>query len=200
MDFSVTDCKAKVMILPDHEIKKLLKEGRLVIQPLDDPEKQIQPNGVDVRLGNEFRVFRIISTPFIDTRKETKDYTERIVLEDDKPFIIHPGEFVLASLKEYIRMPDDLMGSIDGKSSLGRLGIAIHATSASINPGWEGRFVLEITNMGKMPVALYPNMRIAKLVLHKLSSPCERPYNVREDCKYNKQDSISESRIYRESR
>ena len=188
------------MILPDHEIKKLLKEGRLVIEPLDDPETQIQPNGVDVRLGNEFRVFRIISTPFIDTRQETKDYTERLILEDDKPFIIHPGEFVLASLKEYIRMPDDLMGSVDGKSSLGRLGIAIHATSASINPGWEGRFVLEITNMGKMPVALYPNMRIAKLVLHKLSSPCERPYNVRKDCKYNKQDSISESRIYKESK
>jgi len=188
------------MILPDHEIRKLLKEGKLVIEPLDDPEIQIQPNGVDVRLGNEFRVFRIISTPFIDTKQEIKDYTERIVLEDDKPFIIHPGEFVLASLKEYIKMPADLMGSVDGKSSLGRLGIAIHATSASINPGWEGKFVLEITNMGKMPVALYPNMRIAKLVLHKLSSPCERPYNVREDCKYNKQDSISESRIYRESR
>src|SRR4030042_176458 len=163
------------MILPDHEIKSLLKEGRLVIEPLDDPEKQIQPNGVDVRRGNEFRVFRIISTPFIDTRQEIKDYTERIVLEDDKPFIIHPGEFVLASLKEYIRMPDDLMGSIDGKSSLGRLGICIHATSASINPGWEGKFVLEITNMGKRPVALYPNMRIAKLVLHKLSSPWESP-------------------------
>jgi dCTP deaminase len=187
------------MILPDHEIRKLLKEGRLVIEPMNDPETQIQPNGVDVRLGNEFRIFKIISTPFIDTKKEVKDYTERIVLGDSEPFIIHPGEFVLASLKEYIKMPPDLMGSVDGKSSLGRLGIAIHATSASINPGWEGKFVLEITNMGKMPVALYPNMRIAKLVLHKLSSECERPYNVREDCKYNKQESVTESRIYKEA-
>jgi len=153
-----------------------------------------------VRLGNEFRVFRITSTPFIDTRKETKDYTERIILEEGRPFIIHPGEFVLASLKEYIKMPADLMGSVDGKSSLGRLGVAIHATSASINPGWEGRFVLEITNMGKMPVALYPNMRIAKLVLHKLSSECERPYNVRSDSKYNKQESITESKIHEEAK
>lgn len=188
------------MILPDHEIKKLLKEGKLVIEPLEEPDLQIQPAGIDLRLGNEFRIFKTISTSCIDTRKENKDYTERIVLDDNKPFVIHPGEFVLASVKEYIKMPPDLMGSVDGKSSLGRLGISIHATSASINPGWEGRFVLEITNMGRVSVALYPNMRIAKLVLHKLSSECERPYNTRSDTKYNKQDSISESKIHEESK
>ena len=92
------------MILPDHEIKKLLKEGRLVIEPLEDPEVQIQSAGVDLRLGNEFRIFKVTSTPFIDTRQESKDYTEKIVLDDNKPFIIHPGEFVLASIKEYIKM------------------------------------------------------------------------------------------------
>ena len=187
------------MILPDHEIKKLLKEGGLVIEPLDEPNLQIQSAGVDLRLGNEFRVFKIIATPYIDTKKENRDYTERVVLKDDRPFIIHPGEFVLASVKEYIKMPPDLMGSVDGKSSLGRLGVAIHTTSASINPGWEGRFVLEITNSGRMPVALYPSMRIAKLVLHRLSSECERPYGKRNDTKYNKEDSISESRIYKEA-
>lgn len=187
------------MILPDHEIRKMLKEGKIVIEPLDNPDLQIQPAGVDLRLGNEFRIFKITSTPYIDTKQENKDYTERILLDDDKPFIIHPGEFVLASIKEYIKMPPDLMGSVDGKSSLGRLGIAIHTTSASINPGWEGKFVLEITNVGRMPVALYPNMRIAKLVFHRLSSKCERPYNIRDDSKYNKQDSISESKIHEES-
>jgi dCTP deaminase len=188
------------MILPDHEIKRLLDEGTLVVKPLDDPDVQIQPNGVDLRLGNEFRVFKVTSTPYIDTRQESRDYTESVILDDDRPFIIHPGEFVLAAIKEFIRMPADLMGAVDGKSSLGRLGIAIHATSASINPGWEGTFVLEITNMGKMPVALYPNMRIAKLVLHRMSSRCERPYNDRGDSKYNRQDSVMESKIHEESR
>ena len=187
------------MILPDHEIKRLLKEGSLRIEPIEDPEVQIQSAGVDLRLGKEFRVFKITGTPYIDTKKESLGYTQSIVLEDSKPFVIHPGEFVLASVKEYIKMPPDLMGSVDGKSSLGRLGIAIHATSASINPGWEGIFVLEITNMGRMPVALYPGMRIAKLVLHKLSSECERPYGKRGDTKYNKEGSISESRIHEES-
>lgn len=188
------------MIIPDHEIKKLLNDGRLVVEPLEDPELQIQSAGIDLRLGNEFRVFRVTSIPFVDTKKKNADYTEKIMIDDDKPFIIHPGEFVLASVKEYIKMPPDLMGSVDGKSSLGRLGVAIHATSASINPGWEGIFVLEVTNMGRMPVALYPNMRIAKLVLHKLSSECEHPYDKRSDSKYNKDKSINESKIHQESR
>lgn len=184
------------MIIPDHEIRKLLQEGKLVIEPLDNPDIQIQPAGVDLMLGNEFRVFKITSTAYIDTKQDNRDYTEKIVLDDNKPFVIHPGEFVLASVKEYIKMPDDLMGSVDGRSSLGRLGIAIHTTSASINPGWEGKFILEITNMGRMPVALYPNMRIAKLTLHKLNSPSERPYGQREDSKYHNQDSVSQSKIH----
>jgi dCTP deaminase len=187
------------MILPDHEIRKMLEEGKLVIEPLENTDLQIQPAGVDLRLGNEFRIFKVGSTPYIDTRQKNTDYTESVVLEDDRPFIIHPGEFVLASIKEYIKMPCNLMGSVDGKSSLGRLGIAIHTTSASINPGWEGRFVLEITNMGRMSVALYPNMRIAKLVIHKLSSDCQRPYNTRDECKYNKQDRVLESQIHKET-
>ena len=187
------------MILPDHEIKKLLKEGELIIEPLDDPDLQIQPAGVDLRLGNEFRVFKTMANSYIDTKKENRDYTEKIVLDDNKPFIIHPGEFVLGVVKEYIKMPPNLMGAVDGKSSIGRLGIAIHTTSASINPGWEGKFVLEITNMGRMPVALYPNMRIAKLVFYMLSSKCERPYNIRSDSKYNKQDSVTESKIHEEA-
>ncbi len=186
------------MILPDHEIRKLLKEGRIVIRPIDE-DTQVQPAGVDLRLGNEFRVFKSTCLPYIDTRKSPENYTDLIEIEDNKQFIIHPGEFVLATVKEYIKIPGDLMGSVDGRSSLGRIGIAIHATSASINPGWEGRFVLEMTNIGRAPVAVYPGMRIAKLTLHKLSSPAERPYGSRGSEKYYKQDRISQSRIYSES-
>ncbi|RLI97997.1 MAG: dCTP deaminase [Candidatus Aenigmatarchaeota archaeon] len=188
------------MILSDREIKKYLETGSLVVKPIDDPDVQIQSAGIDLRLGSEFRIFKTAAIPYIDTRKEQEvDYTEKVSLDDGRPFIIHPGEFVLAPIKEYIRIPSDLAASVDGKSSLGRIGISIHATSASINPGWEGYFVLEITNVGRMPVALYPGMRIAKLVLHKLSSECERPYDKRPDTKYNKENSTSDSRIYREA-
>jgi dCTP deaminase len=185
------------MILPDHEIRKLLRKGRVVIKPIDE-DVQIQPAGVDLRLGNEFRIFKSTCLPYIDTKKSAENYTDSINIDDDKQFIIHPGEFVLATVKEYIKIPDDLMGSVDGRSSLGRLGIAIHTTSASINPGWEGRFVLEITNMGRAPVALYPGMRIAKLTLHKLSSPAEKPYGSDGRHKYQKQNEISRSRINEE--
>lgn len=187
------------MILPDHEIRKLLEEGTLVIDPIEDPEKQIRPAGVDLRLGNDFRLFRVSATPYIDIRNKPENYTEEVKVENGNHFIIHPGEFVLGSVKEYIRMPGHLMGSVDGRSSLGRLGVVIHATSSSINPGWEGRFVLEITNIGKMPVALYPGTRIAKLTLHMLSSPPERSYDKRNDVKYHAQEGVSETRIHEET-
>jgi dCTP deaminase len=186
------------MILPDHEIRKFLKEGKIVVEPIDE-EIQIQPAWIDLRLGNEFRVFKSTSLPYIDTKKSVENYTDTVKIIDDKPFIIHPGEFVLGTVKEFIKIPSDLMGSVDGRSSLGRLGISIHATSASINPGWEGMFVLEISNIGKAPVALYPGMRVAKLSLHKLSSPAEKPYGSRGKEKYQKSHDISQSRIYEDS-
>jgi dCTP deaminase len=187
------------MILPDHEIRKLLESKDLVISPLANSEEQIRSAGVDLRLGNEFRLFKVSATPYIDIKNTPENYTELIKINDNKPFIIHPGEFVLGSIKEYIKMPSNLMGSVDGRSSLGRLGIVIHATSSSINPGWEGRFVLEITNIGKMPVALYPGFRVAKLTFHKLSSPPERSYAKRSDVKYQGQDGIEETKIHQES-
>ena len=184
------------MILPDHEIRELLKSKELVVEPLGDPEKQIRPAGIDLRLGNDFRIFKVSATPFIDIRNKPEDYTEEVNVSDDQPFIIHPGEFVLGGIKEYIKMPSTLMGSVDGRSSLGRLGIVIHATSSSINPGWEGMFVLEITNIGKMPVALYPGTRIAELTLHRLTSPPERCYDKRNDTKYQAQKGVTETRIH----
>jgi dCTP deaminase len=187
------------MILPDHEIKALLKEGSLVIEPIEDPDKQIRPAGVDLRLGNEFRFFKVSGIPYIDIRNKPQNYTELVKIGDNESLVIHPGEFVLGSIKEYIRMPSNLMGSVDGRSSLGRLGIVIHATSSSINPGWEGRFVLEITNIGKMPVALYPGHRVAKLTLHKLTSEPEACYARRKDTKYHNQKGVDETRIYEET-
>lgn len=183
------------MILPDHEIKKYIKEGKIVIEPLDEPEKQIQPAQVDLRLGNEFRMFRVRSTPYIDTRNHVGEYTEKVTIDDNEPFVIHPREFVLGTVKEYIKIPNDLVGVVDGRSSLGRLGVVIHATSSSINPGWEGQFVLEITNIGKMPVALYPGQRVAKLAFHKLTSSAEMGYAERKP-KYQGQKHIHEGKIH----
>jgi dCTP deaminase len=186
------------MILSDCDIKKVLKEGRLVVKPLDDPDEQIQPCWIDLRLGNEFRIFKPTSVSIVDTKTPVDGYTEKIRIKDGEPFVMHPGEFVLGMVKEYIKMPDDLMGVVDGRSSLGRLGIIVHTTSAGINPGWEGEFTLEMSNVGKIPVTLYPGMRICKLVLHKLSSPAERPYNMRKNAKYQKQSGIDESKIFKD--
>lgn len=184
------------MILPDHEIKKFLKEGKILIEPLENPDIQIQPSGVDLLLGSEFRIFKTSSIHCLDTKKENQDCTEIVKIEEGKPFIIHPGEFVLGTVKEYLKMPDDLVGSMDGRSSLGRLGIMIHTTSSSINPGWEGRLVLEISNIGKTPVALYPGQRVAKLTFHKMTSAAERPYGLRKESKYHKQNGLGQSKIH----
>jgi len=181
------------MILPDHEIKKLLAEGRLVIDPID-PQKQIQPACVDMRLGSEFKIFRYISEPFIDP-KNPKEYTQNHDT-GGKPFVLHPNEFVLGITKERITLPDDIAAYVDGRSSLGRLGITAHITSGWIDPGFSGKLVLEISNLGKMPVTLYPGMRICKLLLFRLSSPSETPYGRRKDSKYQNQESISQSKIH----
>ena len=187
------------MIIPDHEIKKLLSEKRLVIEPLDNMDDQIQPAWVDLRLGNEFMIFKVTGTPYIDTKKDTGGYTEKVIIEDSRPFIVHPGEFVLGKVMEYIRLPDDLVGSVDGRSSLGRLGIVVHTTSSSVNPGWEGYLVLEMANVGKMPVAIYPGMRVCKIAFHKMSSPAEVPYNMRKNAKYNLQKEIIRSKMHEDS-
>ncbi|MBI2084320.1 MAG: dCTP deaminase [Candidatus Aenigmarchaeota archaeon] len=188
------------MILSDREIKKYIDSGNLKIDGMENPDVQIQPSGVDLRLGNEFRVFKVISVPYIDPKHPIENYTELIRIEDNQPFVIHPGEFVLASVKEYIKIPDELVGLIDGRSSLGRLGISVHTTSAGINPGWEGILALEVANIGKMPIALYPGMRVAKLTLAKLTSPPERPYGKRGDEKYHKQEGSEESKIFKDFR
>ncbi|MBI2543482.1 MAG: dCTP deaminase [Candidatus Aenigmarchaeota archaeon] len=186
------------MILSDREIKEYITNGKLKIDNMEDPHIQIQPSGVDLRLGNDFRMFKVISVPYIDPKHPIENYTELIKIEDDEPFILHPGEFVLASVKEHISMPLDLVGIIDGRSSLGRLGIAVHTTSAGVNPGWEGTLTLEVANIGKMPVALYAGMRVAKITFAKLTSEPEVPYGKRGNEKYQGQDSLDESKIFKD--
>ena len=185
------------MILPDHEIRKYLAEGKIVIEPLSDPDVQIQAACVDLRLGKEFKVFKYTQEAFIDS-KNPKEYTEDIILENESHLILHPKEFVLGITKEKIRMPDDLVGYVDGRSSLGRLGITAHITSAWVDPGFEGRLVLEVANLGKMPVTIYPDMRVAKLLFFKLTSPAEKPYNMR-DSKYKNQTTVTESKIHKDT-
>jgi dCTP deaminase len=184
------------MILPDHEIRKLLKEGRISIEPLDDPESQIQPACVDLRLGSEFRVFKYTSEALIDS-KNPKEYTESYC-SGGKPFILHPKEFILGITKESIRIPGDLAAYVDGRSSLGRLGITAHITSGWVDPGFSGKLVLEISNLGKMPVTLYPGMKICKLLFFQMSSPAEVPYDQRKTAKYRNQETLCESRIHSE--
>jgi dCTP deaminase len=184
------------MILSDKDIKSYISSGRIKIDPMPKDE-QYQSAWVDLTLGNEFRIFKSTQAAMVDPKKP-EDITELISVTEDKPFIIHPGEFVLGAVNEYVKFPDDLAGAVDGRSSLGRLGVVVHITSTFVDPGWEGKLVLEITNVGKMPVALYPGMRICKLVFMQLSSTCERPYYKKKDAKYLKQDNVDQSKIDKE--
>jgi dCTP deaminase len=184
------------MILSDRDIKSYIKSGKILIEPKLKDE-QFQSAWIDLTLGKEFRIFKITQSALVDP-KNPEEITEMIALDGDKPFIIHPGEFVLGTVNEYIKFPDDLAGAVDGRSSLGRLGVVVHITSTFVDPGWEGKLVLEITNVGKMPVALYSGMRICKLVFMKLSSPCEKPYYMKKDAKYLKQDNVDQSKIQQE--
>jgi dCTP deaminase len=182
------------MILPDYEILKYIKSGKLVIEPLDNPELQIQSACIDLRLGNEFRIFKVLAEPFIDI-KDDRDYTELVHISDGNAFILHPREFVIGITKERIKMPKDLVGYIDGRSSLGRLGITAHITSSFVDPTFDGKLALEISNLGKMPVKLYPGMRICKLIFFKLTGPAKRPYSQRPEAKYKNHMDIVPSKI-----
>ena len=185
-------------ILSDTYIKKFLKEGRILIDPLIDLEKQIQPSSVDLRIGNEFKGFKIIKKPFIDP-KDTEDiesYMESVHIEDGEYFIIHPNEFTLATTLETVKVPNDLVARVEGRSSMGRLGITMHVTAGFIDPGFEGKITLEISNIGKMPVALYPGQRACQIVFETMISPAEKPYGHPDrDSKYMGQTRPVSSRI-----
>ena len=162
------------MLLSDGDIKKAVASGRFVIEPYD--EELVQPSSVDVRLDRYFRVFANHRHIAIDPSKQQDDLTELVVTKGDEPFILHPGEFVLASTYERVTLPDDLAGRVEGKSSLGRLGLLTHATAGFIDPGFTGHVTLELSNVATLPIVLYPGMKIGQLCLLRMETPVERPY------------------------
>ena len=163
-------------ILSDKDIKEYLKEDKIGIEPLKD-EKQIQPSSVDLRLGDEFKVFKVIRKPYIDPKDEedVSSYMESTTVKEGEAFIIHPNEFALATTLEYVKLPDDLVARVEGRSSMGRLGVTMHVTAGFIDPGFEGKITLEISNIGAMPVALYPGQRVCQIVFETMTSPAEKP-------------------------
>jgi len=164
------------MVLSDRTIRRLLGTGRIEIDPYD--ESLLQPSSVDVRVDRYFRVFHNARYPFIDVREPQEDLTELVELDEDeaKPFILHPGEFVLGSTLERIRLPDDLVARLEGKSSLGRLGLLIHSTAGFIDPGWDGHVTLELSNVANLPITIYYGMKIGQLSFVQLTEPAESPY------------------------
>ena len=162
------------MVLSDRTIRRLLEEGRIGIDPYD--ESLIQPSSVDVRVDRFFRVFHNNRYPYIDVREEQEDLTELVEVEDDSPFVLHPGEFVLGSTLERVTLPDDLVARLEGKSSLGRLGLLIHSTAGFIDPGWDGHVTLELANVANLPITVYAEMKIGQLSFVQLTEPAEHPY------------------------
>lgn len=184
-------------ILSDKTIKEYLKEGKLSIEPLED-EKQIQPSSVDMRLGDEFKVFKVIRKPYIDPKDEDDiaSYMESTTVKKGDAFIIHPNEFALATTAEYVKVPDDLVARVEGRSSMGRLGVTMHVTAGFIDPGFEGNITLEISNIGAMPVALYPGQRVCQIVFETMTTASEKPYGHPErNSKYMGQTRPESSRI-----
>jgi dCTP deaminase len=162
------------VILPDHQISKLGQRG--VISPFDPA--QLEPASYDVRLGNDFKVFQRDFTPYIDL-EDPVDVTRHVSVDDGDWFLLHPGEFVLGATKEVVHMPNNLVGRIDGKSSLGRLGLVIHVTAGYIDPGFQGPITLEMACFHPLPIALRPGKLIAQLSFHEMSAPAAEPYNGR---------------------
>jgi len=162
------------MLLSDRDIAAEIKSGRVKVEPFDP--KMIQPSSVDVRLDRFFRVFENHKYEVIDPSIEQSDLTREVAVAPDDFFILHPGEFVLASTYEVITLPDDIAGRLEGKSSLGRLGLLTHSTAGFIDPGFSGHITLELSNVANLPVKLYPGMKIGQLCLIKLSSSAEHPY------------------------
>jgi dCTP deaminase len=161
------------VLLSDRDIRAQIAEKRVGVEPFSDA--MIQPSSVDVRLDKFFRVFENHKYEVIDPALEQPELTREIVAEDGEAFILHPGEFVLASTYEVITLPDDIAGRLEGKSSLGRLGLLTHSTAGFIDPGFSGHITLELSNVANLPVKLYPGMKIGQLCLIKLSSPAEHP-------------------------
>lgn len=185
------------MIFSDRDIKRLLGENRIIIDPAPDIATQLGSCSLDLRLSGEFSVFEYNRHPFIDVRDSnaSRSIMKSLVVGPDQPFVLHPNSFVLGITLERVELPDDIVGRLEGRSSLGRLGIIVHATASVIDPGWRGRIVLELANHGQMPVALYPGMRVCSVTFEPLSTPVDTPYWKKAEAKYRDQDSAQGSKI-----
>ena len=183
------------MVLSDRTIRAEIDEGRIVIDPFE-PEL-VQPSSVDVRVDRRFRVFQNSRYPYIDVRQEMEDLTELVEVEGEEPFILHPGEFVLGQTLERVTLPDDIVARLEGKSSLGRLGLLIHSTAGFVDSGWSGNLTLELSNVANLPVTIYHGMPIGQLSFMRMDGPVEQPYGSRRTgSKYQGQDEPTPSRFY----
>jgi dCTP deaminase len=185
------------VVLSDRSIKAEIAAGRIAIDPYD--ESLVQPSSVDVRVDRKFRVFHNARYPYIDVRKPMDDLTELVVIEgDEQPFVLHPGEFVLGQTLETISLPDDIVARLEGKSSLGRLGLLIHSTAGFVDPSWEGNLTLELSNVANLPITIYYGMPIGQISFMRMDAPVEHPYGAAEvGSKYQGQDEPTPSRFYR---
>ena len=184
-------------VLSDRDIRAALQAGRVRIDPYD--ASCLQPSSVDLHLDSDFRVFRNNRYPYIDVRAPQPDLTELVSIDGEEPFILHPNEFVLGQTLEWVELPDDLVARLEGKSSLGRLGLLIHSTAGYVDPGWKGNLTLELSNVANLPIALYRGMKIGQISFFKMSSAVERPYGSRElGSKYQGQSRPTESQFYRD--
>jgi len=188
------------MILSDRDIKIAISEGRIKIDPAPNFEVQLGPCSIDLRLGNIMKVFKTSPYPYLDLKREInfEDLMDEIVVKEGDPFILKPGAFALAITKEDFSLPADIMGRLDGRSSLGRLGIVVHSTAARFDPGWSGKAVMELGNLGPMPVILYEGMRICALTFETLTSPAEESYSKSDKRKYSQQKKPQASKINKE--
>lgn len=189
------------MILSDKDIKKYIAEGRIKINPAPNFEEQLGPCSLDLHLGNIFKTFKASSYPFLDLKRKIdfEELMEETGIQDGSPFVLKPKSFVLAVTLEEFTLPEDLMARLDGRSSLARLGVVVHLTAARFDPGWQGKAVMELGNLGPMPVILYAGLtRICALTFETLSSPAQFPYLKHRDHKYANPSSPYASKLNQE--
>jgi dCTP deaminase len=184
------------VVLSDRTIERLIGDGRIKIDPYD--VSLLQPSSVDVRVDRFFRVFHNARYPYIDVKQPQEELTEQVEIGDDQPFILHPGEFVLGSTLERIRLGNDLVARLEGKSSLGRLGLLIHSTAGFIDPGWDGHVTLELSNVANLPITIYPSMKIGQISFMQMTEPATTPYGASAiGSKYKGQKGPTASRYWK---
>ena len=183
------------MILSDRSILEAINNGRIIIEPFD--KECLQPSSVDLHLDHRFLVFKNHTLGHIDVRKDLSNLTQEVSSSDDDPFMLHPGEFVLGSTSERVAVPEDLVARLEGKSSLGRLGLLIHSTAGYVDAGWDGQLTLELSNVSNLPITLYPGMKIGQISFVQMTTPAERPYGASElGSKYKGQEGPKASRYW----